>query len=1055
MAAGRGGKDFVIDMRMRADFEAARKAVRETKRELEDLSDTAADINVSGGGPSGGGGGAAPGGGVDERAVEVREAYNRASQATQKAVAEEIRLIGELDERLARGANSWEDLADTEAMVDRAMAKGLLTASEYDEALQSLDKSHQRLEKSAARQGRAMAKQEKAANDASKAVSRLGLQTAGTQRDLTQMAIYAARGDWQLASNQILQIGTRTGALTGLLSGATVAFAGAAGAVAAFGMAAFNAYMELRSLDAALLATGNSAGITSGALRQMSLNVGAATGEYGDAQKAAELLAASGQASADSMKSMMTAAVDLADLTGSSIEQTTNEVLKLAKSPVQGLIELNNRYHFLTLATLEQVQALVDQGREQEAVRLATETLAEETRRRATQMKENVSWIEQAYEEVRKKLQEVWQLVKDIGDQSVEADIRRIDRLIDGAERRIAVFEKLRPVLGDDATNAYQGNDQRLINRWVDQRDVLQLQKAQIDQVAEAEGDLKAKQAAGAEASERLKAGLEQGRTNAERLSEAVNQLAKDLRALGEADPDNPLLEDVIFHGDGKVSGGIFDERLKQLQAQYAERPTGTAAGSGRRSAMQEADEAARHELDNLQKQVGMLKELDGAERTVTEAARIRYELEDGAYKNASPAIKDALADWALMLDYENMRIEASRRLVDVQMELASLQGRGGSVEFERDRQELEKLATQLETLGKAEGAADVRRLIKAKEAVVELNELQRTYDQVMGEIQTAQQRVQVGVQSGLVTEAEGQRQLSELYKEKLVTLDALVPKMEALARASGNPEALANVQRIKLELDQMRNTTDLLTQNIKGTFEGAFSNMLTSLSVQTASLGEAVRGFFLDMAQGLAQFAAQQLAAAASAKLLSALSKGGGEGGVDAGAAQLSAAAAATAGAGLAVGSGATALMTSATALQSAATTLLWANSMSSAVGFASGGFTGPGGKYTPAGVVHRGEYVMPQETVRAYGLPAMRAIHEGRARFEMIGPPRVSSPPPRLSFADGGFVTGGAPSVGIDIYNFTDADALAQRLATHDSMRKAIVNVAIEEKAKIESGE
>jgi len=37
--------------------------------------------------------------------------------------------------------------------------------------------------------------------------------------------------------------------------------------------------------------------------------------------------------------------------------------------------------------------------------------------------------------------------------------------------------------------------------------------------------------------------------------------------------------------------------------------------------------------------------------------------------------------------------------------------------------------------------------------------------------------------------------------------------------------------------------------------------------------------------------------------------------------------------------------------------------------LGFAAGGYTGDGGKYDAAGIVHRGEFVVPQETVRAYG--------------------------------------------------------------------------------------
>jgi len=43
----------------------------------------------------------------------------------------------------------------------------------------------------------------------------------------------------------------------------------------------------------------------------------------------------------------------------------------------------------------------------------------------------------------------------------------------------------------------------------------------------------------------------------------------------------------------------------------------------------------------------------------------------------------------------------------------------------------------------------------------------------------------------------------------------------------------------------------------------------------------------------------------------------------------------------------------------------------------FASGGFTGRGGKYEPAGIVHRGEYVIPKAMVnQATGLPFADAL-------------------------------------------------------------------------------
>jgi tape measure domain-containing protein len=43
---------------------------------------------------------------------------------------------------------------------------------------------------------------------------------------------------------------------------------------------------------------------------------------------------------------------------------------------------------------------------------------------------------------------------------------------------------------------------------------------------------------------------------------------------------------------------------------------------------------------------------------------------------------------------------------------------------------------------------------------------------------------------------------------------------------------------------------------------------------------------------------------------------------------------------------------------------------------GFAEGGYTGNGGKYQPAGIVHAGEYVLPQESVKKIGLPFLEGL-------------------------------------------------------------------------------
>ena len=78
---------------------------------------------------------------------------------------------------------------------------------------------------------------------------------------------------------------------------------------------------------------------------------------------------------------------------------------------------------------------------------------------------------------------------------------------------------------------------------------------------------------------------------------------------------------------------------------------------------------------------------------------------------------------------------------------------------------------------------------------------------------------------------------------------------------------------------------------------------------------------------------------------------------------------------------------------------------------GFAEGGYTGGGAKYQPAGIVHAGEYVLPQETVAHYGLDVLSALHQRRVPLTAIrdfgvavGSGRASA---SVMYADGGLVS------------------------------------------------
>lgn len=115
--------------------------------------------------------------------------------------------------------------------------------------------------------------------------------------------------------------------------------------------------------------------------------------------------------------------------------------------------------------------------------------------------------------------------------------------------------------------------------------------------------------------------------------------------------------------------------------------------------------------------------------------------------------------------------------------------------------------------------------------------------------------------------------------------------------------------------------------------------------------------------------------------------------------------------------------------------------SAIGSLFGFAEGGYTGPGGKYQPAGVVHAGEYVFNAAAVRNLGVPVLDWLHRVSAG---IAPPRM----PRMGYADGGMVSlpgQASPNVNVPvrITNLFDPAQVAGQLGQTREFERAVLNV------------
>jgi hypothetical protein len=83
----------------------------------------------------------------------------------------------------------------------------------------------------------------------------------------------------------------------------------------------------------------------------------------------------------------------------------------------------------------------------------------------------------------------------------------------------------------------------------------------------------------------------------------------------------------------------------------------------------------------------------------------------------------------------------------------------------------------------------------------------------------------------------------------------------------------------------------------------------------------------------------------------------------------------------------------------------------------FDTGGFTGPGGKNQPAGIVHKGEYVFDQDAVKRIGVGNLAMLQRGYANGGLVGAPSL----PRIQAPAG--QGGGAQQVNINV-NVTGAN-------------------------------
>lgn len=920
------------------------------------------------------------------------------------AVAAKIRAMELLNAAFAGNLATAEGAAAAEVALDGAMSAGAISASEQAAYVQRL---------AAAQVAEAEASSvATAATNANTAAMTIN---GGVARELGVILGELARGNTARLEGSLVTLGNRTGLLAALFNPLTLLIAGVVAEFGVLAMAAEQVAAENDKTNKSIAATGNYAGVTSGAVDKMASSITASNGRISQSRQILDQLVASGKVSGEALQSVGQAAVDMAALTGESAEKATASVLQIFDGTTASLLKANDQYHFLTTSIYDQITALEQEGDTQAAMDLAARAFHDAAVRRIQDMNAQLSGLARWWDNVKTAADNAWQRMKTgasliAGTADDQTQLYALQGQKAAAQNHeYSTVGRLRNMffssdLVDKADSSFE--------QWTPE-DEARLQALQKKvQAASDAADQKSLQS-------QLSTGAVDAAADLDRMGQSLdrnkakqaelNKLNADFLKLWKgADPGDSRLAGVqaVTGEDGKVSfsGGMYDQYVADINKRY-----------DAKTPKPKSDKAAEDAQAQL---IKLLNDEQGAIDPVAKA---------WATYNDKVAQANALADKAKTANGANAEaIDAERNAViaaaaaarDAQLDEPAKKAREA---FEKLLQslkdanglKLDGLRAQLQTLKDDldKGVISASEYHQAVQGVLntQLKPLP-TYRGIGSSVGGAFGELDKINVAGNDLDKQYAAELAALVdqnQKKLLLDEDFVTKENAL---------YTDYYAKKQQLQDASN--DVLLTGMTTTLEQSANTVMKSVGKNT----EAYRiAFAASKAAAIAQ---------ASVNLGKAISNAGADVPFPANIAAMAT-----------VGAQMIALISQITSVQA---------------GFSEGGYTGRGGKYQVAGVVHRGEGVLSQEDISAMGGPgafeAFRAGLKGYADGGYVGanwlPVPVAQPEPRLSAdaanaaAARNAASGGAPE-GSTHYHVWSIEEAAEKLAASPTMQKAVVHI------------
>ncbi len=852
---------------------------------------------------------------------ETRREVNGAAQAEREAAKahdEQVAALRRLEAQIDPVGEAFRRLNEQQRQLDSAKASGMLSPLAYDRLNSKLSESRDALEKTQTQLGRTGQSAAQTANAMRMIPAQMTDIVVGLSTGQSPFMVLMQQGG-QL-KDMFGGIGPAIKGVGGYVTGLINPFTLAAAAVGVLGLAYYKGSQEQDEFYKSLTMTGNQVGKTSGQLADMAARVGVTTDSTtGAAASVLNQLVSAGKVAGDSLERVTTAVVKISDATGIATEKLVGDFNDIASDPVAAITKLNDEYHFLTLATYNQIKALQDEGNQQEAARVATDAYANTMQQRASDIHENLGLLESAWDSLGKTAKGAWDAMLNVGREQTLAD--KLATL----NENIAEAQK-----GQAEGGFWNGFNARFSNlpEMLKQRDAIQSQITAEDTL---NGIL----------SDHDKA--EQKRIKTQQEADRVNQ-----QYLSNADKRNQAIKQQSeFLKAGAITAEQYAKNVSRINEMYKD-PKAPKTPKGKSY----SEDAATRLLDQINQQTAaMQSQLDAGDKLNSATqARFKFEQQIADLKSKT----QLTADQKSILSRSDEILQAYKQQEALQNSVKTLDDYRKMQEQvkSKDEQTNDLLKTRLELLEKAKATGRLKpgEYEKTRADIYQNtdNQLPSTVRSVVGNATPTGGQLS-GTFGGM------QQQYSQLDQAQK-DLDAWLARQE---------EAYVKASVITAEGEARMQKTRADAANAAAVIEAQKNAIITSTtqSMMDSGLSILANGFGEQSGIYKAAFAASKAYAIAQSVVS-----------INAGIAQA---------ANMPFPSNLIAMAS--VAMETAS---IVSNIKAVAdTGFAAGGYTGPGGKYQPAGVVHKGEYIFDQASTNRIGVSNLEALRNGQPLDATLG--------------------------------------------------------------------